>query len=312
MRLKTYRAYSLQEAIEAVQGDLGSEAVILHTRSFSKRVLLGLLRRNIVEVIASDTSEISEQPEREGLLRHVLPSEVAASRAYSSTTESTEVEHAEESSSEVLDIDSTRTRRIAQALSIRQERLEKEEAVPQHVLNEAESEAVDTSAPRRYVLNDDGDLTAEIRQPVEVTQPEVKPQVATEPQDGELEAIRATVGRVIETDGLPSNSPTTGRSDTLADAYTNLISQELSRELADGLVDELSKELPPEMLENSNDVREAVLERLAALVPTSETTSTPQPIDGRPWTIAFVGPTGVGKTTTLAKVASTLALKQGR
>jgi flagellar biosynthesis protein FlhF len=34
--------------------------------------------------------------------------------------------------------------------------------------------------------------------------------------------------------------------------------------------------------------------------------------DGRPLTIALVGPTGVGKTTTIAKLAATYRLKQGR
>ncbi len=38
---------------------------------------------------------------------------------------------------------------------------------------------------------------------------------------------------------------------------------------------------------------------------------TPQP-DGRPLTIAFVGPTGVGKTTTIAKLAATYKLRLNR
>ena len=318
MRLKTYRAYSLQEAIEAVQGDLGTDAVILHTRSFSKRSLFGLLRRNIVEVIASDTAEVSEKPKPEGLLRHILPTEVAASRAYGSGGDSLEGDASlEEASTDILDIDSERTRRLAQALSIRQERMEQEDAVRQPVIAEKESATVDVMAPRRYVLNGDGEFATQIHEPVEAI-PEVIEEVKPDPipaparMDGELDAIRATVGRVIETESLPVSSSSGGRNDTLTEAYSNLISQELSRDLADGLVEELSRELSPEMLKNSSAVREAVLDRLAALVPTSEFTSTPQPVDGRPWTIAFVGPTGVGKTTTLAKVASTLALKQGR
>ncbi len=109
MRLKTYRAYSLQEAIEAVQTDLGPDALILHTRSYSKRGLFQLLRRNIVEVIASDAAENSEEkPEPEGLLRHVLPNEVAAGRAYRSTSVSSDAEPSEpeEAPGEILDIDS--------------------------------------------------------------------------------------------------------------------------------------------------------------------------------------------------------------
>lgn len=314
MRLKTYRAYSLQEAIEAVQRDLGPDAMILHTRSYSKRGLFQLLRRNIVEVIASDAEE---KPEPEGLLRHVLPNEVAAGRAYRTNSVSNDEDPSEpdEAPGEILDIDSTRTRRLAQALSVRQERIDQSESARQPAVVNLDSDSSDVMSPRRYVVNAEGDLTAEIREPVEVIDDaveEFEPTVSEPANDSELDAIRATVGRVIETDGLPRIKSEEAVNDTLADAYTNLISQELSRELADKLVEELAQELPEEVLANSEMVRDAVLDRLAALVPTSETTSTPQPIDGRPWTIAFVGPTGVGKTTTLAKVASTLTLKQGR
>ena len=179
-------------------------------------------------------------------------------------------------------------------------------------------------------MDGNGGFTTEYREVGESPQPHAEPQpvaeevvqaassmepVVKEPKpesDGELEAIRATVGRVIETESLPSSAPASSNNDNLTEAYSNLIAQELSRDLADGLVQEIARDLPEAELGRPEAVREAVLDRLAQLVPTAEFTSTPEPVDGRPWTIAFVGPTGVGKTTTLAKVASTLALRQGR
>jgi flagellar biosynthesis protein FlhF len=54
-----------------------------------------------------------------------------------------------------------------------------------------------------------------------------------------------------------------------------------------------------------------VRECVADLLPQGEQTLEPQPSqDGRPRTIALVGPTGVGKTTTIAKLAATYKLKQ--
>jgi flagellar biosynthesis protein FlhF len=49
------------------------------------------------------------------------------------------------------------------------------------------------------------------------------------------------------------------------------------------------------------------------MIPIAEGVGAPrQGADGRPHTIALVGPTGVGKTTTVAKLAATYKLRQGR
>ena len=68
VRLKTFRAFSLEEAIAAVEDDLGTDAVVLHTRTYRKRLgFFKLIPRTVVEVIASaggesekDTSATSE------------------------------------------------------------------------------------------------------------------------------------------------------------------------------------------------------------------------------------------------------------
>ena len=52
MRLKTFRAFTLAEALDAVHGDLGADAAILHTRTFRRGGFLGIGGREVVEVIA--------------------------------------------------------------------------------------------------------------------------------------------------------------------------------------------------------------------------------------------------------------------
>ena len=332
MRLKTFRAFSLEEAIAAVEDDLGTDAVVLHTRTYRKRLgFFKLIPRTVVEVIASaggesekDTSATSEVTPAAGSSRAAQ-----ARKAYGMP--SAPSSHAEsESQDETLDIDHARTRRLAQALSIREERKnqaqdEREALFPSEVSNHNPPAS---GSDLRYVRGANGDLVTEARSappsdhiektsqveqstaPVHV--PALQPPVEHSASDDELDLIRETVGRVMKNDALPQVASAPAHGDSLANAYATLIGQELSRDLADGLVDEISKNLPAELLRDPEVVRGAILDRLAALVPTSETTSTPQPVDGRPWTIAFVGPTGVGKTTTLAKVASTIALRQDK
>ena len=54
VRLKTFRAFTLDEALAAVHADLGSDAAILHTRTFRRGGLFGIGGRELVEIIASD------------------------------------------------------------------------------------------------------------------------------------------------------------------------------------------------------------------------------------------------------------------
>ena len=53
MKLRTYQAYSMAEALAAVKRDLGSDAIILNTRSFKRGGLLGLARRTVIELTAT-------------------------------------------------------------------------------------------------------------------------------------------------------------------------------------------------------------------------------------------------------------------
>ena len=53
MKLKTYRAGTMGEALAAVKKDLGKDAVILHTRSYKLGGWLGFFGRPMVEITAS-------------------------------------------------------------------------------------------------------------------------------------------------------------------------------------------------------------------------------------------------------------------
>lgn len=91
----------------------------------------------------------------------------------------------------------------------------------------------------------------------------------------------------------------------LVEAWTGLISGQVAEELARELLAGLCQ--PPG---DPAAIRATLTERIAAMVPTAG------PIeygtDGRPRVVALVGPTGVGKTTTIAKLAANAKLRDGR
>ncbi|MBI4474675.1 MAG: flagellar biosynthesis protein FlhF, partial [Acidobacteria bacterium] len=53
MKVKTYQSPSLQEALDNVKRDLGSEALILSTRSINARRPFGIFKRQSWEITAA-------------------------------------------------------------------------------------------------------------------------------------------------------------------------------------------------------------------------------------------------------------------
>lgn len=460
MRLKTFRAFTLNEALEAAKADLGDEAAILHTRTFKRGGFLGIGGREIVEIIASEAVESTEETtdvggeassgidpiaraEARNQQARVESPQVttAATRAYAASAASATAGDADADggssvgglrpedapASGSLEVDREKTRTLARALAIRLERQQAARSSagvsgPDDVIETpASSSASDPSPVSRATAAVDSPVVAspspsplpsppprdpgehfvigaggvliperqatppaprviELTPPIESVSPRAADRVVvpvietfetdetiagpaaasppssetqpervedaeaavnassavtpassgpnatgsnsteptsteSKPEADELDAIRSTVGRLLAVGGVPSPdaedpaSLASGRSDALADAYASLIAQELSRDLAERVVSALQEELDEASLEDPEAVRAALLGHLATLVPTAEDLEFTRPRDGRPRTIAFVGPTGVGKTTTLAKIAATMTLR---
>ena len=53
MKVKTYKNQSLQEGLEDIKRDLGSDALILSTRSVSERPKFGLFKKQAWEITAA-------------------------------------------------------------------------------------------------------------------------------------------------------------------------------------------------------------------------------------------------------------------
>ncbi len=94
----------------------------------------------------------------------------------------------------------------------------------------------------------------------------------------------------------------------LFEHYLQLIQNEVADELAQEIVRTLQRELRPEYLTQIDYVRERLAEQIEKLIPSSGPIVRKQ--TAGPHVLALIGPTGVGKTTTLAKLAANLKLKE--
>ena len=95
----------------------------------------------------------------------------------------------------------------------------------------------------------------------------------------------------------------------LFDLSCRMLKQEVREDLVVRMLGELQQELPPGSLKDSQQVKDCLISKMKRELPLSG------PIDlssGSPKIAAFVGPTGVGKTTTLAKLAAHYALSEKR
>jgi flagellar biosynthesis protein FlhF len=324
MGVKTYQAYSMAESLAAAKRDLGPDAVILETRTFKRGGLLGVGRRTIFELTATDSerTDVARPPSARS------PQRVAAAAAYAGTT-------VEEKP------DLARTQRLAQAMLEQHDR-ESRRSGPQtrheppnttRTVGSADPtydpicdpthEVAATMTPsaarphlapvaRRFILTPTEPGTD--RHVRRVTVPAAA--ALTGPESGamqdELSAIKTMVGQVLQrqTQTRPASPPDMPQQ--LFDMYLEMIGQDLSEELADQIVTAARQELHEEQWDDTSLVRETLARHLSELVPVADPEIPIRSPDDRPLTIALIGPTGVGKTTTLAKLAASFKLRQHR
>jgi flagellar biosynthesis protein FlhF len=107
----------------------------------------------------------------------------------------------------------------------------------------------------------------------------------------------------------PSRAASYALPETLCRVFTELVDAEIDEALARDLIDRVRRETSPRDL----DDRLLLKARIAAMI--EETMGVCGPLQVRPTEtrlVALVGPTGVGKTTTVAKLAANYRLRERR
>jgi len=259
----------MAQALALVKRELGSDAVVLHTRSYKRGGVLGIGAKTVVEVTAGRGADVGRAR------RRANPSVRAA-------------------------------------------------ALPKRRPNIVQADPKEHVAAGDLIRKTYAAAKAEIektQQPQTASAPSAVmpvPSYATAPiaSDGpnarqlaeEMNAVKHLVSQMMhqqKAEAAPASLPK-----ALSQQYAALIQQEVACELADEIVNKVRRQLDEKDLHDEEACFQAVRKELAGYMPidtdASELKASP---DGRPRTIALIGPTGVGKTTTVAKLAATFKLK---
>ncbi len=279
MKVKTFTADTMAGALALVKRDLGIEAVILHTRTYRRGGVLGFGARTVVEITATDDARLGRRrtPDRTKRAK-----QAQAPQGPPPT-------------------DQLAGDLIRRTYAAAQTQLAKN----QTDIPVVASPVIPPVAPR----------------PVPQQAPYSPP--PTPPDEhlaDELRAVKRMVKQMLKQRRREVPVATGGGSsfkpdipDKLFDQYLHLLEQQVTEELAEEVIQQVRDNIDGSKLEDSDAIRQAVLGVIAGQILTDESAGKLHPTqDGRPRTIALVGPTGVGKTTTVAKLAATFKIKQGK
>jgi flagellar biosynthesis protein FlhF len=307
MKLRTYRAASIADALADIKRDLGSDAVILHTRTFKAGGVLGLGARRHFEITATSAESVAPRRPRTPVRR------ADDQPAGSATRSAGEALLRQAYSSGLLSREGERAARDADA---RARAVRDEVRLASGAIEKPVGDApLVTSTPLMRPTTpapEPSHAAVAVATPTPPSRPVVAPPSQSDVAiASELASLKRLVGQVLTRTGRGAHAP--AMPETLFKLYTQMLEAELADELADEVVAQVARSLDEESAADETLVREAVRRELAAMIPTAPTPPAPKRAkDGRPLTIALVGPTGVGKTTTIAKLAATYKLRKGK
>lgn len=248
MQLQTFQGSTMAEAWQRVKTTLGSEAVILHTRTVSTKKWMGLRKVEIYEITAGRGMNV---------VKRQLPAKPAPNPAPAARPNPY----------------------AAKGATLPPK--------PNPLLAPNPTSAP-KPAPGKQLLDSPAVSNVAI--------------VSLTSEVNQLKGMVTDLVHVVRTQKTP------GVPEELFEQYENLIENLVADEVALEITRSIKRELRPEMLGNKAVVREKLAEHLEKLIPTSgPIVRTKQ---HGPHIVALIGPTGVGKTTTIAKIAANMKLRE--
>ena len=330
--VRTFRAPTMQAALDLVRRELGSDALILHTRQVSKRRLLPWSKPiqeveitaglgDNVRPVASRTTNQESRPlpqhfhgkplVREDDLDDEQPTRRTtaarpAVKAVASTTRTvdrlaTAIEETEDDGPEFLFTPQAAQQPALAANATRQPA--SRPALPRDRRDPESRPQSARTAPRPEPRPPLRTPPAQVR-PVETRSPRVVP--STPDQSAQFADRLDAIERMLEQLGRTVRNNGEAVPSELFQIYSQLIDRDVEESVARNLITRLKQKASPEQLASPVAAQSLLKGMIESQFVCGETIV---PARGRCTVAALVGATGVGKTTTLAKLAANFKLR---
>ncbi|HOW73149.1 MAG TPA: flagellar biosynthesis protein FlhF [Phycisphaerae bacterium] len=274
MELKTYQAHSMAEALEKVKRELGPDAVILNTRTIRRGGVLGVGARDVIEITASRDRDALPAVERRAMAYRAAGAAGRPSPAAEPLRSASSRSSLQPSSSQP---------QVKEDLSL-------EEGLGDRGSTEVSAL---TSGLRDEMREIRGMVSELLNRPAVATP--AAPAVPAEFQDYYTRLLQNAVAEELAREVIAK------ARERLDDCRTRILSGvagRLDHAQAEEKVAAKLNELVPAVLS------ECIERMLPAAEPATGEAGDP------PKVMALVGPTGVGKTTTIAKLAAQFRLRE--
>ena len=315
MVIRRYTCNNMQEALLKVKMDLGSDAVIMNSRKVRRKGLIGLFTKPMIEVVAAIDDDYV-RPSR-AQARSIQPSAANAGPYYESAPSGYPAGAFPQAPAYGQAQAPYQTREYPQAAQNPQSPAPPQ---PQNIVHQGPQ-------PNMFQAEQQPQQQAQPTQGSNTAQTAAESSSAAASQDdhpklAELETkvknMEAMLEQIYQSvkgkDAPAASEPPNGKSEASASSGQDdlpairktLAEMELDSRLIDRIVEKIrerggSSQKPEEALSLVARVMTVLL---------GEPDTIKLRSDGRPQVVIFIGPTGVGKTTTLAKIAADFTLNR--
>jgi len=265
MRLKKFVAPTLKEATYQMRKELGENAIILNTRTVRQGSLLDFAGKEMFEIVAA----IDDDPALQEKKSDRIVSSAATDDSFSSAL-----------------FGANLINRYGGKETIR-ERAKTQSTSGNNNLQEDLKKIADQFSKGREARKDEERKTKGI---IELAHyHEIK---------SELDDVKSALGEIAE---HLKHSKMPSFPEHLRNMYSTLLENDVDEDIAKALVHTVSSQLSNAELQQEELVEKSLLSVLAQMIRCAEPLSKQK---NRSRVVAFVGPTGVGKTTTIAKLSA--------
>lgn len=328
MMIQKFVADTYHEAHLKARMELGDDVLVIQTKTSQQKKLCGLYSREVVELTVAAARKKNEPPAVSPPPLRPAPSEEltpppckqgpSARAAYTAQASLSNRAPANPPASKPQHAGSQGLRRVHGIRSNQEgmgephsQRIEDEEQQTAKTI-----EMLDAIMKLR-ASKQSATASGPIEQPRQSSSAPLQPSKHREQPEGFVDrsSLTALEQRVNEIFSLISNMkasagqalelPTSASPAGLSHLRRQFQNQEFPAEIIDELIGRLKKEVSPLSIQSEKAVFEETAKWLNRLL---HFTPNPQPTRPGPQIFALIGPTGVGKTTTIAKLAATYAL----